>query len=75
MNAMPPVEELGLAVRSEMLLMKKLLSREVIRGDENQKSSRIRERVKEVQQNALNALSEGGSSYATPSHVTKIVKS
>ncbi|KAL2327628.1 hypothetical protein Fmac_021055 [Flemingia macrophylla] len=48
--------------------------REVIPGDESRKTNRVRERVKEMQQIALNAVSEGGSSYAALSHVAKTIK-
>ncbi|KAL2327629.1 hypothetical protein Fmac_021056 [Flemingia macrophylla] len=81
MNATLLAEELGLAVRPIELSTKKVVRREeiarmvkeVIPGDESGKPNRVRERVKEMQQSALNALSEGGSSYAALSQVAKTI--
>ncbi|XP_020232576.1 anthocyanidin 3-O-glucosyltransferase 5 [Cajanus cajan] len=82
MNATLLAEELGLAVRPKVLPSKKVVGREeiartvreVIPDDQSLTSNSVRERVKEMQQSALNALSEDGSSYVALSHVAKTIE-
>nr|KYP50080.1 Anthocyanidin 3-O-glucosyltransferase 5 [Cajanus cajan] len=82
MNATLLAEELGLAVRPKVLPTKKVVGREeiarmvreVIPDDQSLTSNSVRERVKEMQQSALNALSEGGSSYVELSAVAKSIE-
>ncbi|KAK7405274.1 hypothetical protein VNO78_06474 [Psophocarpus tetragonolobus] len=82
MNATMLAEELGLAVRPKVLPTKKVVQREeiarmvreVVQGDdENAKTNRVRERMKDVQRSAIKASSEGGSSYVALSHVAKTI--
>jgi len=75
MNAALLAEELGMAVRPRVLPTKKVVQREeiaemvreVIVGD------RVRERVKEIRQSGMKALSEGGSSYVGLSKIANTI--
>ena len=82
MNATLLAEELGVAVRPAVLPTKKVvyreeiarMVREVVPSDEGVKRNRIRERMKEVQQSAVKAMCEGGSSHVALSNVAKIIE-
>ncbi|BAT74895.1 hypothetical protein LR48_Vigan02g165400 [Vigna angularis] len=80
-NAALLAEELGVAVGPRVLPTKKVVRREeiaemvreVIEGVESVKGNHVRERVKEVQQSAMKALSKGGSSLVALSHLVNII--
>ncbi|XP_027355297.1 anthocyanidin 3-O-glucosyltransferase 5-like [Abrus precatorius] len=75
MNATILAEDLGLAVRPKVLPTKKVVGREeiacmvreVIEGP-------MRERVREVQRSAVEALSKGGSSFTAMSQLAKTIE-
>ncbi|ESW29756.1 hypothetical protein PHAVU_002G096500 [Phaseolus vulgaris] len=75
MNAALLAEELGVAVRHRVLPIKKVVRREEIAEmvKESVKSNRVRERMKEVQQSGMKALSEGGSSYVALSKIANTI--